>query len=123
LPFAFFNAMSNPRQDKTERTAFSCLWVEDDPAFASMVTQVVREEGGLVANFVPMPSLRFTLPQPGLLVFTWPAHDPAVMLEANGELTGAGWLPVTHEVSVVGTNRQVRISPLTGRRYFRLVKP
>src|SRR5512138_3203544 len=38
--------MSAAADDTLEQAGFSCLMVEDDPAFASLVTQVVREEGG-----------------------------------------------------------------------------
>ncbi len=42
--------MNTPRNRETEKAAFSCLMVEDDVAFASLVGQVVREAGGAVTH-------------------------------------------------------------------------
>jgi len=38
--------MGDKLDDAPERAGFSCLMVEDDPAFAALVGQIVREEGG-----------------------------------------------------------------------------
>ena len=38
--------MSTDVDPTSEKTGFSCLMVEDDLAFAALVTQIVREEGG-----------------------------------------------------------------------------
>jgi hypothetical protein len=78
----------------------------------------------LVANFVPMPTLSFSRSLPGALVFTWPTNDTSLALEQNTDLNTTNWVAATNVAAVVGTNRQVTISLLTGSgSYFRLKKP
>ena len=77
----------------------------------------------LVATFVPMPPLLFSLPQPGTLVLAWPTNDTSLVLQQNTDLNGANWVPVPEAVTVVGTNNRVSISPPAGNRFFRLIRP
>jgi hypothetical protein len=62
-------------------------------------------------------------PQAGALVFTWPANPPGFVLQQNNDLSTASWVMTTNAVRVVGTINRVNISPLTGKRFFRLQKP
>ncbi len=77
----------------------------------------------LVANFVPMPPLFFSLPQPGQLALSWPTNQPGVVLQQNVELGAPNWVTVPDPVTVVGTNNRVNVSSLIGNRYFRLLRP
>jgi hypothetical protein len=77
----------------------------------------------LVANFVPMPPLSYSQPQPGILALTWPTNDTSLMLQQNVNLSTTNWVPVTNAVTVFGTNNLVTISPLISNKFFRLVRP
>lgn len=77
----------------------------------------------LVANFVPMPSLTFSIPQPGTLAVAWPTNELGVVLQQNSSLATPGWVAVPDPVTVVGTNNLVTLSPLEGIRFFRLMRP
>ena len=77
----------------------------------------------LIANFVPMPPLSFSQPQPGTLTFTWPTNFSTLGLQQNANLGTACWVAVPNAVTVVGTNNVVSLSPLTGNRFFRLLRP
>lgn len=77
----------------------------------------------LAANFVPMPPLSFSQPQPGTLSFTWPTNETGLVLQQITNLGTTNWVAVTNAVTVVGANHRVSISPLTGDRFFRLVRP
>ena len=77
----------------------------------------------LVANFVPMPPLSFSQPQPGALAFTWPTNYASLSLQQNTNLGTTNWVAVTNAVTVVGTNNRVSTSPLIGNRFFRLIRP
>jgi hypothetical protein len=78
----------------------------------------------LVAAFVPVgPLLNCFTPQPGTLVLTWPTNEPFV-LERNEDLSTTNWVNVTNAVTVVGTNKQVTITPMSGPcSFYRLMKP
>jgi hypothetical protein len=78
----------------------------------------------LVATFVPVgPLLNCFTPQPGTLVLTWPTNEPFV-LERNEDLSTTNWVNVTNAVTVVGTNKQVTITPMSGPcSFYRLMKP
>lgn len=100
-------------------------WTENGKALTTSAsyqfTNIVNR--ALVANFVPMPPLVYTQPQPGALIFAWPTNEVGLVLQQNNDLGGTNWIPVTNAATVVGTNRSVSVSPLTGSRYFRLIRP
>ena len=77
----------------------------------------------LVANFVAVPQLSLTTLQPDTLVITWPTNFSGYVLQQNSDLGTTNWLSDTNPASVVGSNQQVTISPLTGSRFFRLARP
>jgi hypothetical protein len=74
----------------------------------------------LVANFVAAPSLSLSATQPDALALTWPTNFSGFVLQRNSSLGIPNWASVTNVVSVVGTNQQVIIAPLTGTGFFRL---
>lgn len=77
----------------------------------------------LEANFIPEPPrLSHSVPQPGALTLTWPTNAANYVLQQNTDLSLTNWTNIV-TVTVVGTNKQVSITPLTGRGFFRLVNP
>jgi hypothetical protein len=79
----------------------------------------------LVANFVPEgPKLSHSASQPGALTLIWPTNESGYILQRNTDLNITNWLDVPNVPTVVGTNQQITISPLTGPgSFFRLFKP
>lgn len=77
----------------------------------------------LVANFAPAPSLSLSAPQPNALAITWPTNFPGFVLQRNSSLGTTNWSAVSNAVTVVGTNKQTTITPLTGNSFFRLTQP
>lgn len=81
----------------------------------------------LVANFVPdaaaPPHLSFTRAGADTLVITWPANQAGFVLQQNAVPESAGWVPVTAATTIVGTNHQVAITPLSGKAFFRAIRP
>ena len=101
-------------------------WIENGKVVSRSAgytfTNIVNRS--LVASFIPMPPLSYSQPQPGTLAFTWPTNEASVVLQRNTDLNTANWVNVTNAVTVVGTNKQITISPLTGPGgFFRLTKP
>jgi hypothetical protein len=45
------------------------------------------------------------------------------MLEESPDLSPGSWIPSPAEVTVVGANHHVLITPITGTRFFRLRHP
>lgn len=82
-----------------------------------------------VANFVtasgsaPAPRLTMSLTAPNTLLIQWPTNDTGFVLQQNTDLATTNWSNVPDVPSVVGSNQQVTISPTTGNRYFRLIRP
>lgn len=76
-----------------------------------------------VANFVAVPQLAFSTPQPNAMVLTWPTNFSGFELQQNPGLDDANWLPATNAVSVVGTNYQATAATASGSQFFRLRKP
>ena len=77
----------------------------------------------LVANFVPIPRLSVPSVQPNALTITWPTNATGYVLQQNSNPMSANWVDATNLVTVVGSNKQVTITPLTGSGYFRLKSP
>ena len=105
--------------------AFS-KWTENGKAVSStssyQFTNIVNR--ALVANFVSLPPpLSFSQPAPGALAFTWPTNAPGLVLQQNTSLGTTNWVPVTNAATIAGTNNRVSILPLTGNRFFRLLRP
>jgi len=83
-------------------------------------TNIVNQS--LTANFVAVPQLSFST-QPNALVLTWPTNFSGFVLQQNSDPGATNWLSATNAVTVVGSNKQVIISPLTGNGFYRLSRP
>ena len=80
----------------------------------------------LVANFIPEPPrLAASLPRPGTLALSWPTNKSAgFVLQRTTNLNPINWVKVAEAPTVVGTNKQVTITPLAGPGgFFRLAQP
>jgi len=74
----------------------------------------------LAANFVPMPRLSYSQPQPGTLAFTWPTNDASVVLQQNADLNTTNWSPLAGDVTSQG-NSASKLDALTpGNRFYRV---
>ena len=80
------------------------------------------EDQALVANFVPRLGIGLT--NATALVISWPAAALGYVLQEKSELGGGlSWGANTNTVSVVGDQSRVFISPLSGKRFYRLFHP
>jgi hypothetical protein len=110
----------------TPNTRFSFLnWTDNGLIVSTSATYSFTNavNRSLVANFVPVPRLFFSVPQPGALELVWPTNFDGYSLQENLTLGPTNWANVTNSVQIVGTNNQVIISPLTGKRLYRLYHP
>ncbi|MEK7678107.1 MAG: putative Ig domain-containing protein [Verrucomicrobiota bacterium] len=102
-------------------------WTENGKVVSSSAsytfTNVVNRS--LAAYFLPEPPRLFhSAPQPGALACTWPTNASGYVLQRNTNLNTRNWANVTNVATIVGTNSQITISPLTGPgSFFRLIKP
>jgi len=69
------------------------------------------------------PLLRIITTGANSVVVAWPAPSLGFTLQQNSNLDTSNWLNVTTTPVVVGAENHVSISPLTGRRFYRLSKP
>jgi hypothetical protein len=84
-------------------------------------TNVVNRS--LVAVFIPEPPrLTHRVPNPGAVILSWPTNAESFILQHNSDLDPANWSDTTNVSTVVSTNRQVTITPMTGTRFFRLIQ-
>ena len=58
---------------------------------------------------------------PQSLLVAWPTNARGFVLQQNSDLTTTNWVNATNAVSVVGTNSQVTIPPLTDKGFFPLL--
>ena len=77
----------------------------------------------LVANFTPAPLLSLSAPQPNALAIAWPTNFSGFALQQNSSLGTTNWSLVTNAITIVGSNQQVTLWPLTTNGFFRLVHP
>jgi hypothetical protein len=77
----------------------------------------------LVANFVAQPSVSLSPGAPGTLMISWPAGASGWVLQECTDLSLGDWADSGRLVNVVGNQKQVTITPLTGNGFFRLVHP
>jgi len=69
------------------------------------------------------PLLRIFLTSSNTVVVAWPAPSTGFSLQQNGVLGSPGWAGVTNVPTVVGSEKQVIVSPPTGNRFYRLAYP
>jgi hypothetical protein len=76
----------------------------------------------LTANFVLVPTLSLSVSQPNALALTWPTNFSEFVLQRNASLGTTNWSTATNSVMIMGTNKQVTITPLTGSDFCRLAR-
>ena len=71
------------------------------------------------------PALRIELASPGIAVIAWSTNAPGLELELQetSDLTSGYWTTMTNQAVIVGSERQVTLSPVSESRFFRLVIP
>jgi hypothetical protein len=71
-----------------------------------------------------IPSLQIVSSRSGQINLSWPDWAAAFTLESSGNLpANAGWIPLTNEVTTVGTNFSVTASAGVSNAFFRLSLP
>jgi len=71
-----------------------------------------------------IPSLQIVSSRSGQINLSWPDWATAFTLESSGNLpANAGWIPLTNEVTTVGTNISVTASAGVSNAFFRLSLP
>jgi hypothetical protein len=69
------------------------------------------------------PLLRIFITTTNTAVVAWPSPSTGFNLQQHTNLLTTNWVSVTNIPALVGSERQVIISPPTGNRFFRLFKP
>jgi hypothetical protein len=69
------------------------------------------------------PLLRVLLTSTNTVLIAWPNPSDGFSLQQNPVVGTTNWTSVTNSAGVVGSEKQVIISPPTGNRFFRLVHP
>ncbi|MBI3852011.1 MAG: hypothetical protein HY298_17270 [Verrucomicrobia bacterium] len=67
------------------------------------------------------PTLTITPTTTNAVLISWPTPSTGFQLQHINDLTVTNWASVTNAVTVVGTNNQVIVSPLTVSGFFRLI--
>jgi len=85
-------------------------------------------EGGFWAIYSAVqtpgaPTLRVTLTTTNTVVVSWPTTASTYNLQQVSDLSLTNWVAVPNVPVVVGTEKQVIVSPPSGNRYFRLISP
>ena len=75
----------------------------------------------LVANFVVLPQLFYTLQQAHTFTLTWPTNFSGFELQQNSDLNTTNWSMAAEVVSAAGTNYQATILTTNVSRFFRLM--
>ena len=84
-------------------------------------TFVATADRALVANFSPLLGIAHAAPD--TLVLSWPASATGYVPQQTASLDPGNWGGVTNPINVVGVQKQVQISPLTGPSFYRLFYP
>ena len=80
--------------------------------------------GGAAYLFKVVPTLGIERTSTNTLVISWSALAPDYALQqVTNRITSTDWSAVTEPVENDGTNNYIITSPLSGERYYRLVKP
>jgi len=69
------------------------------------------------------PLLRVVLTTSNTVVVAWPDPSTGFSLQQNAALGTTNWASVTNAPAVIGSERQVIISPPVGNRFYRLFHP
>lgn len=100
-------------------------WTENGTPVSTEATYNFTCSTGRVleANFIAQPSASLALTAPGTLTISWPAGATGWVLQECGDLNLNDWTNSIRTVNVVGNQKQVTVTPLTGSGYFRLTHP
>ncbi|MCX6922796.1 MAG: hypothetical protein NT154_06225, partial [Verrucomicrobia bacterium] len=98
-------------------------WTENDVPVSTAATYQFTAglNQSLVANFVPVPRLAFSPPKTNSVLFSWPTNFNKFSLQVNSNLNSTNWVTLSNGLNVSGTNNQMRIFPLGGNKFFRLI--
>jgi len=77
----------------------------------------------LVANFIAQPALSCVGSLAGSITVSWPAGAIGWVLLESPDLSAGSWTNSMRVVAIVGNQKQVTLSPLTGKGFFRLSHP
>lgn len=69
------------------------------------------------------PLLRIFLTATNTAVISWPSPSSGFTLQQNGDLNALSWIAPPNAVTDNGTNKFIIVSPPTGNRFYRLIKP
>ena len=75
-------------------------------------------------NFQVLPPPSLGIQRDGASVsLSWPGSEQGWILESSNEPNGVVWEPVAQPPALIGGRWTVTVTELTGRRFYRLVKP
>ncbi len=77
----------------------------------------------LTANFIAVPTLLPFAPAADSFVLSWSLGFAGWKLQESPDLDPSNWIDSTRPATVVGDRENVTVTPMTGSRYFRLVRP
>jgi hypothetical protein len=100
-------------------------WTENAVLVSKSQIHTFTSDAGhaFVANFIAQPALNAVLTASGAMTLWWPAGASGWVLQESPALSPESWVDSTRAVNVVGTQKQVSVSPLPENRFFRLVNP
>src|SRR6266478_8862259 len=67
------------------------------------------------------PLLRVQLVSSTTVLIAWPAPSTGFSLQQNSQVGTTNWMSVTNEPLMVGSEKQVLVSPPVGNNFYRLV--
>ena len=79
-------------------------------------------QGGISVRIDAVPKLTIWLANTNTAIVAWPAPSTGFALYQTADVNRASWAATTNQVSVVGTNNEVFVSPLIASQFFRLQK-
>ena len=83
--------------------------------------------GGFWALFAvqdsELPRLTIRRISPGAAQVVWPSPSTGFTLQQNSDLNSANWVNAPEAVIDNGTDKFITVSPLIGRRFYRLFRP
>jgi len=69
------------------------------------------------------PLLQVFLTATNTVIISWPSPSTGFSLQENTNLSTTNWTAVTNVADVVGNDKQVKVSPPVGNRFYRLKFP
>jgi hypothetical protein len=90
---------------------------------APMYTLTSDTNHTLFAQFVAQPAVQIYSDSPTSLTISWSAGASGWVLQESPDLTAGSWTNSSRDVIVIGNQKQVTVTPVTGRGFFRLMRP